>query len=509
MFTRRTLIASSLAGIGMMAKRNAIADINNQPLFNMNPLVGAQTLAKVAICTLEDQLGNPLTNVSPTGGTATSSAYNLSSAGVLTVASDASMVGEDGNTITFTSDQGAGTITLNVDDSQTYNWTVNNYTEMGDAYTEALTTHSMLAAGPGQIILKDGTYDVTFDGYWKNRTMVNTLTFRAENQHAAIFTNVTDIYNAGNFTFEGIRFEDQFQLQFGGNDITLNDCEHFDAAVDEDANAYDLSPGGPTSRAIWGLGDASNLVVRRSKIHGWGQGIVCGQMTGPLTIEGCEITNYFEDAIAVGGGNAVTITDNVIEMPLASSSSFGDPHADAIQFLGTSGQDWENITIERNIIYSAHPDRSNQAIFMDDMADTFYYSGTRITGNLIVNIGAASTGIRVMQAKGVNIHGNTVVSHLGAAAQGTGIIVGETRSAGSHTIKNNAADVITVSGTSNSRNNMILGVGGSMVPYEEAFVGPSFNPMNYNDALSMFVRIKDSPLNIENKTHNVGATGSN
>ncbi len=509
MITRRGLIKAGLVGAGMISHGNAITNVANAAVTSgVVARVGAQTFAGIVILTLQDENHNPLTGVSVTGGTTTPAAYDLSSAGVLSVASNGSMAGEDGNTITYTSDQGDGAITLAVDDSKMYNWTVTDYATMGQAYLAALNDLNFLASGDAQIILKDGDYHITYAGYFKNRSMLNTLTFRAENPSRARFTNVTDIYNADNYIFDGIYFKKKIQLQFGSDNISFIDTEHHNADVLTASDAYAASPGGPQSIAIWGLGDCSNVTIQRAKIYGWGEGIVCGQMRGPLVIDGCEITNVFEDAIKIGGGFPVTITDNTIETPVAAAQSFGDPHADPIQFLGNREHDWEDILIARNIIYAKHTDRSNQGIFLDDMGAGYYYSGTRILGNVLVNVGASTTGIRVSRAKDIEVIGNTVVSHLGTIAHGPGIVIGELGSAGMHIIKNNVADVINIAGASTMENNVTLGIGGARIPYTAAFTGTAFAPMSRDDVLAEFAMQPNGSLDKGGNVNNVGAIAS-
>ena len=444
--------------------------------------VGAQTLAGVQILTLEGSL----TGVSVTGGTALPSAYNLSNIGVLSVASDGSMEGEDGKTIEYASDQGAGVITLSVDNSKMYNWTVTDYATMGAAYGRALFDLNALASGEGQIILKDGEYAVTFDGYWKNRTMTNTLTFKSENPQGARFTNPTIFNNAGNFAFDGIYFTHQISMTQGSENLTFRNTEHFFTQVDETPGAYSVVAG-PTAELIYGNGTCGNIIVENAHIHGTGGGIVCGSLIGPMTIRGCRFTNIYEDSIKLGGGQPVTIEDCYIEQPLAMQADVNDPHADSIQFLGAAG-DWEDIYIARNIILAKHTDRSNQAIFFDDIGSNFY-AGVQVIDNVIVNVGSLTTGIRIQQAKNCIVRGNTVVSHLGVAASGTGIEIGGTTSSGTHTVEDNVADQINVAGPqTNVVNNAILGVGGSTVAYTDVFAGSTFAPTSRDEVLSEFAR---------------------
>lgn len=506
MITRRSLIKAGLISAGMVSSAGVVSGDTpaDPPLISgATALVGAQTLAGVKILTLD----GPLSGVSVAGGTTTPSAYNLSATGVLSVASDGSMVGEDGNTITYTSDQGTGTITLSVDDTQTFNWTVTDYTEMVAAYVVAIND-SFLTSGAGQIILKDGDYG-TSGTFYKNRTFVNPLILRSENQYGARFTNLTDLNNADNFIFDGIYFAEQINLRFAAENIIIRDTEHHFLDVLTDANAYDASPGGPQYQAIWGSGTCRDITIQRAKIHGWGEGITCGALIGPITIDGCEISNIFEDSIKLGGGFPVTITDCVIEQSLASSTSFGSPHADAIQFLGNSTKDWENVLIARNIFYSKYPNRFNQFLFVAGMGSGFYYSGIQVLGNVFVSPGGPSTGIRIGSPKVAIVRGNTVVSHLGGTAQGPAILLGETETSGTHTVENNVTDGIDISGPqTNVTNNVLLGVGGANVAYNAAFTGSTFAPASRADVLSEFGMRPSGPLDGGGGSDNVGTIGS-
>lgn len=500
--TRRNLIKTGLIGAGIVSSARVTNGETSAalPLISgATTLVGGQTLAGVEILTLDGPLGG----VSVTGGTATPSAYNLSTIGVLSVASDGSMAGEDGRTIEYASNQGPGVITLSVDNSKAYNWTVTDYATMGAAYSAALFNLNFLASGEGQIILKDGDYAVTFDGYWKNRRMINTLTFKSENPQGARFPNPTIFNNAGNFTFDGIYFNNQISMTQSSDNLTFRNTEHFFAAVDERPGAYN-AVAGPTAEAIYGNGTCGNITVENAHIHGTGGGIVCGSLVGPLTVRGCRFDNIYEDSIKLGGGQPVTIEDCYFEQPLAMQNDVNDPHADTIQFLGASG-DWEDIRIARNIIIAKLTDRSNQCIFFDDIGSNFY-SGVQILGNLIVNVGSLTTGIRIQQAKDCIVKGNTVVSHLGTTAFGPGIEVGGETTSGTHTVEDNAVDQINVAGPqTNVANNVILGVGGANVSYALAFKGSTFDPANRTEVLSEFAMKVGGPLDLPT---NVGAISS-
>ncbi|MGB1390658.1 MAG: hypothetical protein ACPG61_17430, partial [Paracoccaceae bacterium] len=461
----------------------------------------AQTFSGVVIEALTTNTGSPLTGVSATGGTASSGNYALSASGVLTVASDGSLSGEDGNTITFTSDQGTGTITLDVDDTKLYNYTVSSQANFTAAFIKTFSDHSYLAAGDAQIIFKDGNY-TTSSTTWKNRPFVNELVLRSENPKGAAFTTEQDIYNCDNLTYQDFRIEANVLMQFGSVHISFMDCDVVGPGVLTAVDAYD-GVNGPGVTGIWGLGSCGDVNIIRCDIHGWGNGIVCGELIGQITIIGNKVTNIYEDSIKLGGGHPVTVKYNYIEGSIAGPTALNSTgtlaHADTFQFLGNGTADWENIEIIGNIFTTIFSDRSNQMVFLKGMSGGYCFSGTKINGNIVVNRGSDTTGIRVHNARDLQAIGNTVVSHLGGTAFGPGILIGEDDTFGTHDVRNNAADRITVYGTSNviADDNTLLGIGGATIPYTTAFAGTGFDPVTRAEVLSMFGMKANGPLDVD------------
>lgn len=74
--------------------------------------VGAQSLSGAEVARLVSSTGGTLSGVSVTGGTASN--VSISSTGVVTPDSNAALNGQDGDTITISSDQGTATVTLKV-----------------------------------------------------------------------------------------------------------------------------------------------------------------------------------------------------------------------------------------------------------------------------------------------------------------------------------------------------------------------------------------------------------
>jgi len=389
-------------------------------------------------------------------------------------------------------------------------------TALADTYSASGNTEAGAAltdvgsAGGKTVRLRDGAYGggrgVMVDG----RVFTSEVVITADDRAGAVFGE-TWIEDSEYLTFDGVTFyvaSGTHLVLYGTNsNITIKNCDIYGTTIDPEG---DYSSSGPTAAAGLNLHGASthtDISILNNYIHDCAIGVV-GGAAGTFRIQGNHIENVYEDCIKINGNaGIVIISDNYLAGVIANGFDAGNPHADFIQFLG-KGSDWTGIEIDRNIIVATHSRAAAQGMFLDDMSAGFYYSGTKIRGNLIVQKGGLSTGIRVRQAKNVEVYGNTVVSQLLFTAEGPGIVVGEDTTTGTHLIKNNVADRFSISGAATITNNRKLGIGGEAIGYGTVFNGSAFDPDSRASALTEFEMKANGPLDRADTYGDVGAVGS-
>lgn len=467
---------------------------------NQSASFGALTLSGKGGYQIVDGNGDPVTNASD-AGTGTASGYSISAGGIITPSSDGGLSAQNGNTIDFSCDQGTGTVTLAIE-ADTISAASN--TEMGQSLATA-------AAAPGRTIkLRDGNYAggrLTVTRRWNP---ANEVRITAYNKNACIWGE-TWIEESSNLHIDGVTFYvatgSLIVLYHALDNIKIRNCHIYGSTIDTEGDYSVSGPNVAGGIVTNNVGQVqSDIYIENNEIHDVGIGFT-GRCQGVLSIQGNMIYNCYEDCLKlnyVSGTASILVKDNYLAGVIASGSNAGNPHPDYIQFIGT-GVDWSGIEIDRNIIVHLYDRAAAQGIFMDDMSSGFYYSGVKVRGNLVVQKGGSSTGIRIRQAKNCEVYGNTVVSHLGFAASGPGITVGDGATNGTHIVKNNAADNFVLSGTVTNENNVTLGTGGATVAYSTTFDGPTFAPTTRAAALSAFSMKVGGPLDL---AVNVGAIGS-
>lgn len=420
-----------------------------------------------------------------------------------------------------------GPYTLNVrlnggEDYAALTITTENNTYSVSNMTEALAAASAIntaSDGARTIKLRTGSYGQNAN-FMKDRAYENRVTITPHSGATATFSNI-DITNTDNVTLDGLTFyrasSSMLSVRGGSAEIIIENNTFSGPDIDPTGDYSAQQPTLTIGITKDGTTPPHNLTIRNNTLHDIVYPIGWSPMgaTGFLTITGNYIYDFYEDGIKINypAGNATTtIADNVLIGAIGNSADVDSPHIDYIQAVGVGDRDWTGLEILRNIIVNTYSRATAQGIFIDDMTGGYHFNGIKVNGNLVINTGGATTGIRVRQAEDAEIYGNTIVSQLLFAAAGPGIVIGDDITAGTHLVRNNVADVISIAGTTISENNQVAGIGGATIAYSTLFAGSTFSPTTRAAALSEFAMRANGPLDTDASggasIGDIGAVGS-
>jgi hypothetical protein len=246
------------------------------------------------------------------------------------------------------------------------------------------------------------------------------------------------------------------------------------------------------------LSRASNVVTAIMDGAAGATGISIGSTITTYTGAGSTFNGTF--TVASVSGTTITWNQTAADETVNSSS--------ALQYgLYLAGETDQAVDIQRNIIINSNLFAdAPQGLFLSAMTGGLAYTGT-IRNNVLVNGTLSSTGIRVQTARGMTVDHNTVIRSVGSSSDtGPTIMIGESYSAGTHTIANNCTEyAITGYGTNNLTNNVALGTNFATYALATAFDGPSFTLLTRADILSQLSLKAAGPLDLAT---NVGAVGN-
>lgn len=446
--------------------------------------------------------GGPITSIALGTRTVGSNHFTTSGATVLpsAVPSDAQYVwtgctasGPSGTSATFT---------LTIDtEASTYSVV---------SMTEVKAAAAAIGVGGGKTIkCRSGSYSADVDTF-KNRAFTSTVTLTSYTAKGAVFAAL-DINNTDFLTVDNVSVIDEsattgvlLYVRNTSASTTIQNCLIRSAYIDPAADYSGAKPARPYGISKDGTTAPSDVSLLNNEIY-WVDVGISMACTGTLSIQGNYVHDYYEDGIKISGGSSSTVASwNVVIGGIANSTDAGNPHPDMLQFIGQSGSDWTGIEIDGNRLVNTYTRSNPQGIFVQGMSAGLYFTA-KVRGNVVINTGNASVGIRVQEAKDCEIYGNTVASNLGILGTGPGILIGETRSSGTQLVSNNAADSFAISGASTQSNNVTMGSRGVTIPYTTAYDGPTFAPTTLTEAMSMYDLKAGGPLDLE---INVGAIGS-
>lgn len=346
-------------------------------------------------------------------------------------------------------------------------------------------------------ITGDDKSTMVFEGLYLSRC--SNLVVRDLTVRPGLDGKLVNLYNATtNVTFDG--------LDVAGNNP-------IDPSGDYSAAQPDVPSGGI---GVASFGFKRDIFIRNCEIKWTLKGIAGSPDAGVFEISGNYLHDIYADFIELGVGGDKTFTlnifDNTLMGKICKSSDAGNPHGDFIQLKAFDATEAgvENINIERNIIVNNYNNSSPAGLFLSNIPNGRFYTGTRICGNLIVrNGGPGETDIQIYHARDCVVIGNTVVSvdysGSGTATTGARIEVGNNESAGTNIVKNNAADGFNLAAGTVDTNNIALGAQGETTAYSTAFVGPTFMPTTREEALAVFAMRQGGPLDLAT---DVGAVGN-
>jgi len=368
-----------------------------------------------------------------------------------------------------------GSVTVDV----TINTEANVYSASSMADVKAAVVD--IGTGGGKTIkCRSGTYS-SDAATFKNRAFTSEVILTSYESQGALFVAPLDVRNTDNLTIDDVTVFGNGTagslviIRDGSDTVTVQNSLLYDDYIDPEGDYSSAQPVRRYGINKDGTTAPVDVTIKDNEIRYCLVGVSMG-CSGTLTIQGNFIHNVYEDCLKIGPGSSSTlIKDNFLAGVIASGSDAGNPHPDFIQFLGHTA-DWTGIEIDRNTMVDLYTRAAAQGIFLDDMSSGFYYVG-KIRGNAAINSGNA--GITVRQAKDCEVYGNTL-ARANIAESGTlAILIGDDTTSGTHTVKNNVADSITVSGTSDESNNIESGAGGATLAYFGAsgsFAGSDDDP---------------------------------
>jgi len=472
---------------------------------NQTAIVGALDLASFDGYQIVDSNGDPITGASITGGTATD--VSVSAGGLLTCDADGDFAGQDGATVIIDSDLGPATITLDV--------LPDTYMPGNNTEVSAVLAISTATVAGKTIKLRTGVTYTRISITNKAYGSVVTLT----SEEGAVIAGVT-VQNSTNVTVSGnlIRADaaDNLHLVYvlglADNVIVTNNEICTTTPVDPNA---DFSAGWFTALNGVRTADSSglpvNLTVTGNNIHDVRVGVNVAP-TGDLVVTDNEIYRCYEDGVKVSPGpTSTTINWNKIHHQFGRGSDTGNPHCDPIQLSATSAvADWTGIEIIGNRIWRGNARGDLQGIFMDDLTVGLFFTA-HIASNFIS--GTLANGIKINRAKDCLIQNNTVVGpsdnpYGGSARSATvSMFIGSDETSGTNIVLDNIAEAITISGTNQDNNNILLGqeVASPYTDYTAAFDGTTFDPDTISDVMTLF---NMKAAGSADGTFNAGAIGT-
>ena len=415
--------------------------------------------------------------------------------------------GPYGLTVQATNSAGSASATI------TLNTVASSYSVI--TMTEATAAAADIGVGGGvSILCRSGSYDENTN-FLKNRAYTSTVTVTAHSGAAPTFTLI-DVNNSDYVVLDGLTFyrtaiDQMVWFRTGSISPTIQNCFLSGPFIDPEADWTIAQP--TVVRSIVTDQTCTDVSILNNTISNvyWG---IAASAVGTLRVEGNIVRDCYEDCYKfdyLSTQTAVLVKDNVAAGMISNSGDLGGgvglgPHGDFMSFTGIGGAtaDWTGIVVERNIIINRYTRSGSQGIYAHGLqASAYYFAGMTIKGNVLVTwyFGGFVAGIRIQEAKDVEVIGNTIVvnglSDPGSAT--VGITIGETTRSGTQIIRNNVADFITVTGSATQTNNV------EGPTYSAAFDGPDFEVSSRADALSKFSMKAAGPLDL---TTNVGAIGS-
>jgi len=254
-----------------------------------------------------------------------------------------------------------------------------------------------------------------------------------------------------------------------------------------------------------------NLTVTGNNIHDVRVGVNVAP-TGAVVITDNEIYRCYEDGVKVSDGpTSTTINWNKIHHQFGRGSDTGNPHCDPIQLSATgAAADWTGIEIIGNRIWRGNARGDLQGIFLDDLTAGLFFTA-HIASNFIS--GTLANGIKINRAKDCLVQNNTVVGpsdnpYGGSARSATiSMFIGSDETSGTNIVLDNIAEAITISGTNQDDNNILLGreVASPYTDYTAAFDGTTFDPDTVSDVMTLFDM---KTAGTADGTYNAGAIGT-
>ena len=444
-----------------------------------------------------------------------SGATSISSAGVTNlVVSTGFVVPDTGGTVT------SGTVVFNNGTEWTVTAAANEYSARSKTEMEAAVSAAGATTGK-TVRMRPGAYDGSRYGFFYDLSPTNVVTLTTDDRDTTTvsegFIEAASNLIVDNWTSTAASGDLMVVIGTCTNIVVQNCHIHGSTPIDLDGDYSVVAPTAPTN-GIWvnkNEGTLTDIFLYNNTIHDVLTGIGGGSDAGTYAVEGNSISEIYGDCISVSshGASATLILDNYLAGIIGASTDGANPHSDFVQFNATTA-DWPGIQIKRNVVLHKYHRATPQIFFVSNIPVGYFYDGIEICGNLAVSKGYGSAGINVNRVRNGVFIGNTVVTHPDAPgpALGVGLRIGESETAGTHIIKNNAADSINLWGTYISDNNVVLGVVGATVSYATAFAGPTYAPTSRAEALTMFAMKANGPLDADNSgtasLDDIGAAGT-
>jgi hypothetical protein len=466
----------------------------------LNPIVGNQTLefGRLTLASAGDigvvNTGDTIVSASIDSGT-NANHWQVSSAGVFTPSATGVAAGLSASyalTCTFNSTTGTDQAII------TINTEADTYSVSSNAEITAVLAISTATVAGKTIKLRPGTYtEITVSGKAYGSVVTFTSHDTADMAEVSGFTCTS---TTNNVKISYLYLHDTATTT-GGGIVALNGPVTgievsnntivgivYAHGTDYSGTPYVGNSNGITSNSSGGA--VSGISILDNYIHDVEEGITMGDVDGNVEISGNHIAYTYEDFIKVGRvdnfGTYTKVNDNVLHGGLALPTDSGNPHKDAIQFLGANlTADWTGIEVYRNIAWCEERGDA-QLVFADDAPADIYFSGMKVKGNVMLSK-LSGHGVYISRAKDCEIIGNTFAHQdTSGASNACAINVGPTQSSGVHKVWNNIAESFTIAGSPDLFHNITLGLNGATIAYTSVFDGATFNPQTRAEVLSKF-----------------------
>lgn len=440
-----------------------------------------------------------------------------------------------GCTFTNASGSDGATITINTEAA--------TYSVIPGEIAAALTAIGTASSAARTIKCRPGTYSSGLGSTVLNdKAFVNRVTITAHNQSSKpLFTGqILDIKNTDNLTLSYLELyhatlgdtDGLIEMRNGSDNIIIDNCLIYGVFKDPYyASPYVVDTEAPLGRGILLSNTCGTITITNNVIHSIAQGFVMVQAcTGDLLIQGNEIYWFFQDGMYLRALDtsdqpaSVIIRDHISHDAMINDLDFfpDGPHVDHIQFdnVGTVGETWDNVTVERVRIWEGTArgvEQAQQGIFCrgNPGSNGAQWNGMRVAG-CIISLGAIVWGIGILHAKDCRIYGNTVCRPIsgGGTTSVLGIRIGSEGSSGTHIIKNCVTEAIDSAGvTVGGTNCKVLGLRGATIPYSDCFdLIAGENPESAAEMLTHFNMLALGELDVDNSgtasVGDIGAAGS-